>query len=118
MTWVGLFLIAPMWGPVSTIMFYHGWLSFLGILACMVGLAGSGVSRRVVIAHLFNHVTRVLFFGLVLVVGFMLLFKVLPFGRTQGEMIVYWVTATITLVAIIPRISNKIDQIWKQVNGG
>ena len=117
MTWIGLLLIAPLWGPVSTVMFFNGWLSFLGILACLIGLFAGRVPRRMVLSHLFNHVTRVFFFGLILLVGFMLLFKVLPFGRTQGEMIAYWITATITLVVVIPRISNKIDQIWKQTNG-
>ena len=95
-------------------MFYNGWLSFLGILACVVGLFAGRVSRRVVLTHLFNHITRALFFGLILLAGFLFLFKVLPFGRTQGEMIAYWVTATITLVVVIPRLSNKIDQIWNE----
>ena len=117
MKWVGLILIASIWGPASAIFFFKSWISFLGILASLVGLWRGRVSRGVVAGHLFHHLTQTMFFGLGLLVGFLLLYQVLPFGRTQGEIIIYWISAMVTEVMLLGKISIYIDEIWHQVNG-
>lgn len=117
MYWLGLTIVAPAWGGVSTFLFYWGWLSFLGVVACLIGLVRGRLPRPVILQHLFNQFTRLVFFGLLLLIGFATLFMVLPFGRTQSEMIAYWAAATISLVIAITKMPGDIDLLWKQANG-
>ena len=67
--------------------------------------------------YLFNQGTRTVFLALVLALGFLVLFRVLPFGRTQGEMLAYWVGATVALAVLLPRLSGRIDKLWRETNG-
>lgn len=112
-----LVLVALLWGPVSAVMFFEGWLSFLGIVACLIGLVRGRVSRHVVLTYLFGHFTRSVFFGLALFMGFFFLFRLLPLGRTSAEMVTYWLSSLVAVVVLITRISKRIDLIWAQANG-
>jgi hypothetical protein len=38
MTEIGLVIIAFIWGQLSTQFFFKGWISFLGIVCCLIGL--------------------------------------------------------------------------------
>jgi hypothetical protein len=114
----GLLIVSPLWGPASTWLFFRGWLAFLGVVSCFFGLAKSGADRAGVMRLLFEHVTMAAFCFTVLAAGFVILYRILGFGETMGQVLVYWLTAIIALTILLPRLGTMIDRLWRDANGG
>lgn len=117
MEWAGLLIAAPFWGVASTILFYRGWLSFLGVAACLIFLFKNKGRRPAAAIHLFNQFTLIVFYFALLLGGFLILFKALPYGRTTGEIAVYWISATIALVLVLPGTSKRIEKLIETADG-
>ncbi len=112
--YVGLFFVAPFWGFFSPKLFLNGWLGFLGILACFIGLFRRKITFQFFLRQLFSHVTEMLFGTILLVAGFYVFYALLPFGKSSLEVLFYWIFSTIQLCIIIPQLSKRIDDIWQR----
>ncbi len=112
MQYVGLFCVAPFWGFFSPKLFLKSWLSFLGIIACLIGLFRGTSSGRFFFKRLYTNVTEMLFaFGL-LMSGFYILYFELPFGKSNSEVLIYWIFTTIQMAIILPSLSKRVDDVW------
>lgn len=109
-------VLALLWGQMSTYFFFRGWMSFLGVIYCGVGI----ISRRDQVAPItlifFARVTEVVFFWMLLFIGFYLFYFRLDLGRTLAETTVFLVSASVRMLIVIPRISATIEQNIKEVD--
>jgi hypothetical protein len=44
--WIGILLISPLWGIVSTQLFLQSWLSFVNLVIDVLGFVRAAVSRK------------------------------------------------------------------------
>ena len=108
--------IALIWGQLSTQFFFRSWLSFLGVVCCIIGLFKAKVPARYILSVLFSKVSETVFFGLLLFTGFYVFYFRLDFGKSQLEVLVYFISTTVRLLYVLPKISEEIDAIWRAVN--
>lgn len=111
---VGLLVVAPFWGFFSPKLFLNSWLSFLGIIGCFIGLFRRNISFGLFLARLFTSVTELLFSSLLLFAGFYFFYFLLPFGRSDSEVLLYWLFTTIQMGLIVPTLSKRVDEIWER----
>lgn len=117
MTEIGLAIIAFIWGQLSTQFFYRGWISFLGIVCCLIGLFRRKQPARNILFLLWTKLSEAVFFFLILFVGFYILYYRLPYGKTSTEILVYLISVTIRLFFVLPKIPGALDDIWNRVMG-
>ena len=75
--------VALIWGQLSTQFFFRSWLSFLGVICCIIGLFKSKVPARYILSVLFTKVSETVFFGLILFTGFYVFYYRLEFGKSE-----------------------------------
>ena len=108
--------VALIWGQLSTQFFFRGWLSFLGVVCCIIGFFKAKVPARDILNVLFTKVSETVFYGLLLFTGFYVFYFRLEFGKSELEVLVYFISTTVRLLYVLPRISEEIDAIWRSVN--
>ena len=113
MNWLGILLISPIWGPLSTQFFIQAWLSVAQFFIYLVGFVKGSVPRKDNAIHMGVAICTVALFSLLLRGGFWLLTVVLPFGQTQAENIVYWLFAGLSWLYFIPQIPSKLRASWR-----
>lgn len=117
MTEVGLAIIAFIWGQLSTQFFFRGWISFLGIVCCLIGLIRRKQLSRNILILLWTKLSEAVFFFLILFAGFYILYYRLAYGKTKTEIFVYLISATVRLFFVLPQIPRALDDIWNRVMG-
>jgi hypothetical protein len=117
MTDIGLAIIAFVWGQLSTQFFFRGWISFLGIVCCLIGLFRRKRPSRNILYLLWSKLSEAVFFFLILFTGFYILYYRLAYGKTKIEIFVYLISATLRLFFVVPQISRVLDDIWHRVMG-
>lgn len=113
MEWLGILLISPFWGALSTQLFVQAWMGVLNFFISFVGFVKGAVPRKDAGLAMGVALFSVLLFSLLLRGGFWLLTDVLPFGRTQTENTVYWVFAGLSALYMLPQVPSKIRKSWR-----
>jgi hypothetical protein len=109
-------VLALIWGQLSTYFFFRGWVSFLAIIYGIGCLARRRVSMALIFQILVNKITEVVFYGLLLFLGFYLFYFRLGLGRTPAETMVFLVSTSVRLFFVIPRLSAAIDDFMREVD--
>ena len=91
-------------------------MSFLGIICCLIGLIRGKTPARRILSLLFSKISETVFFAVLLLAGFYVFYYHLEYGRHQLEVLVYFVSTTVRLLFVLPRISKEIDDIWRAVD--
>ena len=114
MFWIGLILVSPIWGILSTALFMQIWLAILNIFINFFGFVKGTVARTSTGLALVISLVAAVSFSVLLQAGYWLLNDVLHFGATKTENVVYWLFAGITLIGIIIEIPGKLRKNWRQ----
>jgi hypothetical protein len=109
-------LLALIWGQLSTYFFFRGWMAFLGIIYCGVGIVRWNNKRAAIMRLSFSRLTDVVFFWMLLFMGFYIFYFHLDLGRTRAEMLVFLVSASIRMFIVVPQISATLDRLIKEVD--
>lgn len=109
--------VALAWGQLSTQFFFRSWISFLAVICCIIALIRARTPIRHVFSVLFTKVSETIFFGLLLFTGFYIFYFRLDFGKSELEVLVYFISTTVRLLYVLPKISEEIDAILRSVNG-
>jgi hypothetical protein len=113
MEWLGMLLISPVWGYLSTRCFIQASLGVAQLFIHLVGFFRGVVLRNDNALYMGIALFNVLFFSLLLVGGFWLLTVILPFGQTQIEIAVYWISAGISFLFFSRQVPAKIRGTWR-----
>lgn len=113
MKWLGILLVAPFWGMISTQLFLQFWLSFANLIITAVGFVKGAAPRKDNALGMGIHIASVILFGCLLFLGFWVLTDVLPFGRTRTENVIYWIFAAFSALYMLSQIPQKIRRSWK-----
>jgi hypothetical protein len=108
--------VALVWGQLSTQFFFRSWISFLGVICCIIGLFKARTPVRHILNILFTKISETVFFGLLLFTGFYTFYFRLEFGQSELEVLMYFISTTVRLLYVLPKISEEIDAIWRSVN--
>ena len=109
-------VLALIWGQLSTYFFFRGWMAFLGIIYCGVGLIRWKDKLAVIMRISFARVTDVVFFWMLLFMGFYAFYFDLDLGRTRAEMLVFLASAAVRMFIVVPQISATLDRLIKEVD--
>ncbi|MCK5589218.1 MAG: hypothetical protein KAI16_02825 [Candidatus Pacebacteria bacterium] len=113
---IGIIIISPLWGSISTQLFLQSWLSFIGLIINIIGIIRGKVERKNTFLGLsVSFAQMLLFFGL-LCLGNYLLTSVFSFGYTKTENIIYWIFAVVNLLFMLPQFPAKIKKMWRNAN--
>ncbi|MGH8542110.1 MAG: hypothetical protein ACREX3_00345 [Gammaproteobacteria bacterium] len=112
MFWIGVLIISPLWGLVSTQLFLQACLSFASLVLSAVGLVRGRVPRRDTLMQIGVNVFSILLWSGLLRLGFWLIVDVLHFGSTSAENIVYWIFAALSAAFMLPQIPGKLRRSW------
>ena len=93
----------------------RGWLNFLGTIALAIAFVKSRISFVSFSKGLFHFLTELAFSFILLLAGFFLLYSYFSFGRSNPEVIVYWIFSTVQMVFLISTVSERIDRILNKV---
>lgn len=111
-----LLCLALIWGQLSTQFFFKSWMSFLGVICCVIGLVRGRVPARHIGSIFFSKISETVFFALLLFAGFYIFYYRLECGKNHLEVLVYFISTTVRLLYVLPRISTEIDEVWRAVN--
>jgi hypothetical protein len=111
--WVGMLLVSPVWGWVSTQMFLQGWLSVVGIACGLAGLVRGRVPRLQNLTGIGVGVVSVILWSALLRGGFWLLVDVLKFGYSGAENTVYWLVAGIFALGSLQQMVTSVRNSWR-----
>jgi len=109
-------LFSLIWGQLSTQFFFRSWMSFLGILCCVMSFFRVKLPVKDLFSLLFSKVTETIFFSMLLVVGFYFFYNRLSWGKTEMEVFVFFISATVRLVFVLFQIPKAIDDAWNAAN--
>ena len=113
---IGIIIVAPLWGMISTQLFLQSWLAFIGIIINIIGIFRGKVLRKTTFLGLGVALVQVILFSGLLYLGYYLVSDILFFGYTTTENIIYWIFAAIILIWMIPQIPSKIKRAWRCAN--
>ena len=113
---VGIVIISPAWGVMSTWLFLQSWLSLIGAFLGIIGLIRGKVERKVLFASIGLHILTLIACSALLSLGYYLFSYVFQFGYSKIENIVYWLFAGISFIFIIIEYPHKIKKGWRQAN--
>jgi hypothetical protein len=116
MNLIGIIVISPLWGIISTRLFLQSWLAFIGIIIWIIGIIRGKVGRRTVFLGLGVSIGSVLLWSALLWLGYYVLSQVLHFGYTTAENVVYWIFAVIGLLWFGRQLLSKIKKTWRNAN--
>jgi len=109
-------LISLAWGQLSTHLFFKGWIAFLGLVYCFIGLARKRRGSGAIFEIAFTRITTMGLHTAALVTGFYLLYYYFRIGQTTAEILVYLISATVRMAFILPGASRVIDKIIREVD--
>lgn len=113
---IGVIIVSPIWGMVSSQLFLQSWLAFINSGILIIGIVRGVVPRKDNLLGLGIATFQGILFSILLSLGHYLLTRILSFGYTKTENIVYWIFASISLLYMIPQISPKIRKTWRNAN--
>jgi hypothetical protein len=113
MKWIGILLVSPLWGALSTQLFIQAWLAVASFFISFLGLVKGAVPRETTALAMGVAIFSAILFSLLLYGGNWLLTEVLPFGQTEIENVVYWIFAGISALFILPQIPAKVRKSWR-----
>jgi len=113
MKWIGIFLVSPLWGALSTQLFLQTWLAALNFVICLIGFVRGAVPRKNNALGMGVALLSSVLFSALLDGGFWLLTDIFSFGRTRAENIVYWIVAALSLLYMLPQIPSRIRKAWR-----
>lgn len=111
--WVGVLLVSPVWGWVSTQVFLQGWLSVVGVACGLAGLVRGRVPRSQNLMSIGVGMFSVVLWSGLLRGGFWLLVDVLKFGYSGAENAVYWLVAGIFALGSLPQMVTSVRNSWR-----
>ncbi len=109
---IGVTIISPIWGFVSTLLFLQCWLAFVSMIMSIISLITGKVGRKNSLMFLGIYLLQGIVSSICLKLGYWLLSSVLSFGYTTIENIIYWIFAVIALIGLLPQIPNTIRRVW------
>ena len=110
---IGLISLSLIWGQLSTHFFFRAWISFLGIICCGIGFLRTSAPAGKLLSVSFNRISESIFFFLLLFSGFYLIYHHLQYGQTQMEVFIFFLSATVRMIFILPRLNGSINRIWE-----
>jgi len=113
---LGVIVVSPLWGIISTTLFLQSWLAFIGIIIWIIGIIRGKVERKTAFLGLGMAVGLGVLWSGLLRLGYYLLSDVLSFGYTTAENVVYWIFAGITLIWSGLRLPAKVKKTWRNAN--
>jgi hypothetical protein len=113
MKWIGLLVVAPVWGMLSTLLFLQAWLAVVNFCISLLGFARGRVPRVQGLLGMGAGLFGVLVFSLLLRAGFWILTEVMPFGRTGAENTVYWLCAVLSALFLVSQVPAKLRKSWR-----
>mgnify|MGYP000402622816 CR=1 FL=1 len=114
MSWIGILVVSPLWGMISTQMFVQSWL---GVVLAGIGIIGAVAGRRprqdcaILVAI---GLAQALIFSTIIIGVNWILTSVTPFGTTMGEIISYWIFAAISAPYLLVQVPGKIKDAWRR----
>lgn len=110
---IGPFVVAPVWGFLSTELFLQGWLAYADMFIAVASLVrGRATGSQAAEAAFGAFVTGVVY-TVCLRGGFSLLVEDMGFGRTGLEKILYCVFVVLSAAYLVPRLPSKIRNAWR-----
>lgn len=113
MNLIGVILVSPLWGAISTQLFLQSWLAFINFVINLIGLLKGNVEKKVNLIGLGAALTQVILFAVLLRGSQYLLTEVLGFGYTTYENVAYWIFAVLSILYMIPQLPAKIRKSWR-----
>ncbi len=110
-------IITFAWGAAATFCFYEVWMGAIGLVSCMIGLGRRRTECRAICAQAYDHGVKMLFYGLVFALFFVVCWFKLSLGRSEGQTLSFLVSATVVMAVVFPKMPGRIDRIWKNTNG-
>lgn len=111
---IGLIVISPLWGMLSTQLFLQSWLSFINFGICLIGFIRGKTARRDNLIGIGVCLLSMALFSAGLWLGQWILAEQSPFGQTQSENVVYWVFCAISALFMVPQMLKRVGKSWKQ----
>lgn len=112
---IGLLAVSLIWGQFSTQFFFRAWMSLIGLLCCAIGIVRNRTAFNRIMVFLFSTVSETVFYGLILILGFYFLYFYHGYGKSRMEVIVFFLSASVRLLMVLPTISKEIDRMWLAV---
>lgn len=113
---IGIIIVSPVWGIISTLLFLQSWLAFINLIINLIGLLRGKVERKVNLWAIVVAIGSMLLFSGLLYLGNYLLSNILSFGYTTTENVAYWVFAGLTFLFSIMEFPSKIKKSWLNAN--
>lgn len=113
MKWIGLLIVAPVWGIFSTQLFLQAWLGVLNCIIAFWGIVIGKVERKDNAMAIGVNLLSVVLFGVLLRLGDWLLADKLGFGASNMENNVYWFFAIVTAIFCIMELPLKVKKQWR-----
>jgi hypothetical protein len=111
---LGVLFVSPLWGIVSTQLFFQSWLAAFGVLFAGVGLFTGAVGRKSSLLYIAIGAASVLLFSGLLRGGTALL-TFLGFGYSDAENISYWIFSALSLFWLLPQLPSKVRKAWRNL---
>ena len=110
--WIGVILVSPFWGLISTQLFLQAWLAFFGGLMSTLGLVRGRVPRKDTSLQIGVAIFSVVLWTALMRLGFWLIVDVLQFGASDAENVVYWIFAAFSALYMLPQFPRKLRNSW------
>lgn len=113
MNLIGIVIVAPIWGILSTRLFLQSWLALINTGIHVFGLVTGKVDRRLNFMGFGFSLALCLLWSGLLYLGQYLFSVVWGFGHTTPENVVYWALAIASLVFFVREFPSKIRKAWR-----
>lgn len=113
MKWLGVLIVSPLWGAVSTQLFLQAWLAAINLVITFIGFLVGRVKRSNTALGMGVALVHGLIFSGLLHAGSWLLTDVLGVGWSRIENMVYWVFAVLSALYMLPQIPSRLRKVWR-----
>lgn len=113
MQWIGMLFISPTWGCLSTVFFFQVWLGIANLVIHFFGFLRGNVARSVTALGMAVDLFGIFLFLALFRGGLWVITDFLPFGRTDGENISYWIFVALSTPAILIQVPAKLRKTWR-----
>jgi uncharacterized membrane protein YeaQ/YmgE (transglycosylase-associated protein family) len=113
MNWLGVLLVSPLWGIISSQFFFRWLLAFASFLISLVGFLRGSVPRKVNAIGMGAGLAHMVVAAIVLSGGRWLLTEVLEFGYSDAENTSYKIFAVIGSVYCLFQIPSRLRRAWR-----
>jgi len=111
--WLGLLVIAPLWGFVSAQLLLQGWLAFAQLAIALIALARGKMATSQAAHAIAAPLALGLVASVVLRLGFWALFEAAGLARDGLAVIVYWVFALLSFSYLASRLPAEVRKSWR-----